>query len=121
MSAPDDEVEWQLLSSAHRSSKDDAHEVHLEVRTSSADGRILVTGLLYDKGSPDAHEERELAAGVDPYGAMLEVITRLAAADEAPGEPVWDWEALGREWTGGLPIWLHVPTSTRGAEPGPRC
>ena len=119
MSVPGDEVTWQILSSAHRTSKDGAHEVHLEVRTSSADGRILVTGLLYDRGSPDAHEERELAAGVDPVDAMLEVITRLAA-DGAPGEPVWDWDALGREWTRGLPTSLHVPTSTREADAEPR-
>ena len=119
MSASDDEVTWQLLSSAHETSKDDAHEVHLEARTSSADGRILVTGLLYDKGSPDAPEERELAAGVDPYDAMREVITRLEAVDRARGGPVWDWDALGRKWTRGLPIWLHVPKSTPGADPEP--
>jgi hypothetical protein len=119
VSVPGGEVTWQLLSSAHKTSRDGAHEVHLEVRTSSADGRILVTGLLYDKGSPDAHEERELAAGVDPYGAMLEVITRLAA-DGVPGEPVWDWDALGREWTRDLPTWLHAPASAREADADPR-
>ena len=106
MSVPGGEVTWPLLSSAHETSKDGAHEVHLEVRTSSADGRILVTGLLYDRGSPDAHEERELAAGVDPCDAMLELIARLAA-DGVPGELVWDWDALGREWTSGIPTWLH--------------
>jgi hypothetical protein len=68
---------------------------------------------------PDASEDRELAAGVDPYGAMLEVIARLEAVDRAPREPVWDWDALGREWTGGLPIWLHVPMGTRRADPQP--
>jgi hypothetical protein len=119
VSAPGDEEAWQLLSSAHGTSEDDAHEVHLEVRTSSADGRILVTGLLYNKGLPDAHEERVLAAGVDPHGAMLEVITRLEAVDGAPGEPVWDWDALDREWTGGLPTWLGMPRSSRGADPEP--